>query len=157
MSASTPRKSDKWIPWYFVLVFLVVVCVNGFFVYTAVTTHTGLVTKSPYEKGLSYNKKIAEARRQENLSLKQDVSFEAGRLRWQLRDKQGRPILKVKANARFVRPVQEGYDFSLPLQEKGSGLYEAVVDFPLSGKWTARLDAQWDSQHYQTLYHLMAP
>lgn len=68
MSASTPRKSDKWIPWYFVLVFLVVVCVNGFFVYTAVTTHTGLVTKSPYEKGLSYNKKIAEARRQENLS-----------------------------------------------------------------------------------------
>lgn len=45
--------------------FIVVACVDAFFVYKAVSTYNGTVVENPYEVGLHYNEVIAEARKRE--------------------------------------------------------------------------------------------
>ena len=43
--------------------FAVVACVDAYFVYKAVSTHSGVVSDNAYEIGLNYNDVIEEARR----------------------------------------------------------------------------------------------
>ena len=59
---------DRLIPWYFVIAFLIVFTVNGFFVYMAIRTNHGVVTENAYEKGLEYNAivKKVQAQKLEN-------------------------------------------------------------------------------------------
>ena len=52
------------IPWYFVIAFIIVFAVNGVFVYTAINTNRGVVTENAYEKGLDFNRIVAEVRKQ---------------------------------------------------------------------------------------------
>lgn len=49
-----------------ILFFLAVATVDGYFVYKALSTHTGVVVDKPYERGLKYNEIIAEAKRQKD-------------------------------------------------------------------------------------------
>lgn len=58
---------DRLIPWYFVMAFLVVFAVNGFFVYMAVSTNHGVVTENAYKKGLDYNNVVAQIRKQREI------------------------------------------------------------------------------------------
>ncbi|MEZ5690885.1 MAG: FixH family protein [Rickettsiales bacterium] len=54
---------DRIIPWYFVMVFLLVFAINGVFAYVAITTNKGVVTDNAYEKGLDYNHIVQEVRK----------------------------------------------------------------------------------------------
>lgn len=46
--------------------FAVFAAVDAFFVYTAVTTNTGVVTENSYERGLHYNDLLDEARKRKD-------------------------------------------------------------------------------------------
>lgn len=46
--------------------FVVFASVDAFFVYKAVSTHTGVVSENAYEHGLNYNDIIAEAKKRNN-------------------------------------------------------------------------------------------
>lgn len=137
---------DKWIPWYFVWFFAVIVLLDGTFVYIAISTQTGLVTDNPYEKGLAYNKILDEARDQPEIHDK--ISFKDGVLRWDLNN-----IRTARAKVLFVRDVQDGYDFSEDMVYSG-GVYQTKPNFPLKGQWTAKLSATWDNQNYHKTYPL---
>ncbi len=127
---------DKWIPYYFVAFFAVVAFLDSIFVYTAITTQTGVVTENPYEKGLDYNTVIEEAKAQP--SIENTVTYEDGKLKWSL------PMEDAVASAFIVRPIQDGHDFEIALQHTGNGIYEADPEIPFKGLWTARLSAKWD-------------
>lgn len=65
----TTAKKDhtgRIVLWALLAFFGVLASVNAFFVYTAVTTNTGVVTENAYEKGLRYNEILKEARRRKN-------------------------------------------------------------------------------------------
>ncbi len=47
----------------FLAFFIVFSSVDAFFVYKALSTHTGVVSENAYEIGLNYNKIIAEAKK----------------------------------------------------------------------------------------------
>lgn len=46
--------------------FLVVASVDAFFIYKALSTHSGVVAENAYEIGLNYNDVIAEAKKKNN-------------------------------------------------------------------------------------------
>ena len=137
------KKSDKWIPWYFVFFFMVITAVDTAFVTTAIRTQTGVVADRAYEKGLAYDKTLDEAAAQSRLGINQKATFKDGILSWKLMIKDGHALEGAHIAAHFFRPTQDGYDFDMILSDKGSGLYQARPQFPLPGLWIARLEAQW--------------
>lgn len=59
-------KSGHRVLLYLLLFFGVCLSVNGFFVYKAVTTHTGVIAENTYKIGLNYNELITEAKKRKN-------------------------------------------------------------------------------------------
>lgn len=146
-----PRKSDKYIPWYFVAFFLVVFAVDGFFVYKALKTHSGVVTEHAYEAGIAFNRTLDKAREQRLSGVQSKASYKDGVLIWDLKDADGRSLEEAIVTARIIRPVQDGYDFDINMPYDGSGLFKATLKTPLPGQWTAKLNAVWNNtQTYQT-------
>lgn len=147
MEKTAPSK-DRWIPWLLVAFFAVIAVIDGSFVYIAVSTQTGVVTERAYEKGLAYDEILNSARSQPDIVQK--ASYENGILRWKLEDHKGAPITGAAVTAHIMRPVQDGHDFDIRLEEKAAGLYEAKVNPPLPGLWSAGLSSIWNNLQYRT-------
>lgn len=137
-------RSDKFIPWYFVLFFLWVAAVDTVMVTLAVRTHTGTVTDHPYEKGLAYNRVVQAETVQEKLGWAASIDLKDGRLRVAIKDARGVVLTPDRLTARIRRPTQEGMDFEVTL-ENG----EAPLSFPLEGLWEIRIFARVGEQSYQ--------
>lgn len=158
MSAKKRDPKDKWILVCFLVFFGIIFIVDGIFVYTAVTTQTGLVTERPYEKGIAYNELLKKADSQRKLIDK--VSYEEPNLIWKISDEKRKAILSGNVTARIFRPVQEGLDFDVTLEHTGDGEYSTSLSLPKQGSWTAKLTVQWEEklqQHtYKTTYAFIA-
>jgi nitrogen fixation protein FixH len=89
------------------------------------------------------------------LGVQHEVSYDAPLLKLSLKDRDGHPIESAKVTAKMIRPVQAGYDFELILTPIDSGVYAAELHAPLSGVWTAKMEAQWDGQSYRTTYRFV--
>lgn len=129
---------------YFLVFFLAILAVNAVMVTLAFHTHTGLVTEHPYEKGLRYNQVVEAEERQATLGWKADMGYKNGVLHFDLRDKNGQPILPAKATATLIRPTQQGMDFVVGLEGAAT-----PVTFPAKGLWEVRVDAVHGGVHYQ--------
>jgi nitrogen fixation protein FixH len=159
---SVIKKSDKWIPWYFVIFFAVIAVVNAIFVTTAITTQTGVVTDGAYEKGLAYDRFLDAAAAQARLDVEQHAEFKDGVLSWKITTREGRSLNASKVTVHFYRPAEAGHDFNARLHAAGNGLYQEKPQFPLPGLWVAQLEAQWQGpqskpQTYKTNLELQAP
>jgi nitrogen fixation protein FixH len=143
------KKSDgRLVLMCFVAFFAVIIVVNSIFIYMALQTHSGVVVKNPYEKGLAFNQTLQAAKSQPD--LKHDVSYSDGVLRWTL------PIINASVTAGILRSVRDGYDFDIALKHIGNGVYEAKPAMPLPGAWTAKLKATWNNQTFQTSHDFIA-
>ena len=72
---SLPRPSDRWIPWYFVAFFILLISILVPMGIIAVRTNTGLVTESAYNKGLAYNASIRAEEAQKALGWHGDLTI----------------------------------------------------------------------------------
>jgi nitrogen fixation protein FixH len=159
---SGPRPSDKWIPWYFVAFFIVLVSVLVPMVYLAVHTLPGTVTNNAYEQGLAYNKAIAKGVQQEALGWKGDVTLEVAQgadtvVTYSLRDANGLPISDADVHLWLVRPAQSGMDRNMVMTAKGDGSYTASVALPAHGQWDVRISALRQGQEFQTQKRMVVP
>jgi nitrogen fixation protein FixH len=146
--------ANRWVPWMFVLAFLVVGAVNAVFVYLAIHSHTGLVTEQAYEKGLAFNQTLAKAEAMQALGWNFSVELTSEDiLSVRLVDKSGNPIQKAQVKGRMVRPVKSGYDYEINLAEQmkvgESGVYQALLRPPLRGSWTVHLVATQNGQSFE--------
>lgn len=154
-AASGPRPSDKWIPWYFVLFFVVIAAVNAVFVTLALKSFNGVTQENAYEKGLAYNEVLAARRAQDALGWRAEISADvtgptSAALQVRLRDAEGAPLSGAIAEAALIRPTSAGQDFIRPLTETApAGTYAAPVEFPLPGQWDVQLRVQHDGQEYR--------
>ncbi|MGI9417787.1 MAG: FixH family protein [Geminicoccaceae bacterium] len=154
---STPagvRPAGGWIPWVFVGLFGIVLVANGTMIAVAISTFTGMETTSAYKKGIDYNKRLAAAARQEALGWQASVDASPGDngevvLTFDLKDKKGAPVAAADVRARLDRPLQQGLDQSVTLNETGSGRYAATVALPLKGQWEVELTADVRGHRYQ--------
>ncbi|MBP9049903.1 MAG: FixH family protein [Alphaproteobacteria bacterium] len=146
--------ANRWVPWMFVLAFLVVGAVNAVFVYLAIHSHTGLVTEQAYEKGLAFNQTLAKAEAMQALGWNFSVELTSEDiLSVRLVDKSGNPIQKAQVKGRMVRPVKSGYDYEINLAEQmkvgESGVYQVLLRPPLRGSWTVHLVATQNGQSFE--------
>lgn len=153
-SAPKPAAPGGWIPWVFVGLFLLVLAVNVTMIAIAISTFTGLETTNAYQKGLAYNDRLTAAAEQESLGWKAALTVtpaESSRvsLELSLSDRLGSPITSAHVEATLLRPVQEGHDLTIPLEERQNGRYAAEVDLPLAGQWDVQLKANARDQTYR--------
>jgi nitrogen fixation protein FixH len=128
---------------------VMVVCVNAVLAYFAVSTWTGLETKSYYDRGLRYNDTIAAAQDQEQRGWSMvftgtpTMRTDAGdSLAVMFKDRSGRPIDDLTVEAILIRPTREGFDGAFSLRHQGGGVYAGSVVLPLPGQWDARIHAR---------------
>ena len=151
MNQQAQRKDGLNVLISFIAFFLLIIAVNTVFITQALSTHSGVITDKPYEKGLAYNDMLAQAKGQANIN--DQTNFKDNTLRWVLSDEDGHPVDAV-VHARMIWPVKSGLDFEVPLQQIEKGVYQAQIDFPKQGQWQAKLGATWNNQNYQKLLTL---
>lgn len=150
MTFSTgPRPSDKWIPWYIGLFFVVQFAGFGWFYHLASTSYTGLVTEQAYEKGLQYNQTITKAEEQAQLGWTATIVKGEDGIRLSLRDQDKKPLSGATVFLWLVRPVHSGVDQKLQMKQSEAGVYYAPVAVPEKGLWEARIEASKGNKHYQ--------
>jgi nitrogen fixation protein FixH len=123
--------------------FGVIFAVNGYFLYAALSTHTGVVAVEPYRKGLAYNERIAADERQSDLGWRSEIALlPAGRIEVQLADRDGRPLEHRDVRVSVGRPATGQFDRTLQLTEAAPGRYVANTEAFGTGTWVAGLDAR---------------
>ena len=106
----------------FLTFFAAVFVANGAMIYSALSTHTGLVANEPYRKGLHYNERIAADARQGRLGWVGNIELSIdGRVSLALAESDGRPVRGLRIEGVLGRPSTNRHDVRLALAEKGSG------------------------------------
>lgn len=146
--------SGKRVFLYFLMFFVSIAIVDAFFVYSAISTHTGVVTENPYEKGLAYNKILEQAKQQENINVISTQVYENGKISMTLHDREGSAIENATVNAKIMQPIKNGKSKNVILEYSGDGLYTAVFQDEVAGHWRAYLEAIWNNQNYQKMIEL---
>lgn len=151
------KSFDRWIPFYFVLFFVVIAAVDGIFIYLAVSTQTGVVTDRAYENGLAFNEMLARAAKQDRLGIQQHATFKDGILVWDLNNRDGSPLTGARVTAHLFRPVASGHDFTVDVPALTPGRYQTRLALPMHGEWAVRLKAEWNTHQYQTSLIILSP
>ncbi len=159
ITSSGPRKSDKYIPWYFVGFFALLFIWDGYFTYLATSTFTGVVEDHTYNRGKNYNQTIAASDAQAALGWKSILTLQSddAQLIFKLRDADGNAISGAKVVAFFFRPTQAGGDTLKPLTETNSGTYQINTVGTAPGQWDVRIFVQWKQLRYQMSKRIVVP
>ena len=135
-----PRHVDGALTGRHVLLILVgffgiIFAVNGWFLYSALSTHTGVVALEPYRKGLAYNERIAAEERQNALGWTDDLTIgRDGRIRLRLKNPSGEPVRTASVSGSIGRPASAGFDHPLAFTEK-DGVFVAEAGALPEGNW----------------------
>lgn len=123
--------------------FLVVFAVNGVFLYSAISTYTGIVAVEPYRKGLNYNRRIAadEAQKAQGWQEALEVT-RSGQVTLRLSNRLGAPVEGLAVIGTFGRPSTAQHDAKLELAELRPGTYTARIAPPEPGAWIVALEAR---------------
>jgi nitrogen fixation protein FixH len=145
-AAAVPRKPGllgRHVLMMMISFFGVIVAVDGFMIYRAVSTFGGLETQDAYRKGLAYNQRISRDAEQAHAGWQDTVEIGgAGQhLRITLRDPAGAPITGKRLAAKIGRPATDRFDVTLDLAEIRAGVYEAAIPVVAEGSWIVELSA----------------
>jgi nitrogen fixation protein FixH len=134
------------------VLFLVLVGATVYRVITALSTHPGLVVEDAYQSGKRYGKTLEQ--KQNNikqgwtLTLVLPKPIQHGIVQtYQAISKQNQKFVlgdKVaKATAYFYRPLEQKYDFSMPMALVNQ-VYQVQVNLPLKGRWDVLVEIKKD-------------
>jgi len=143
-SMTATRQRGWWIPYTFILGFLVVLGANLAMLYFATSTFSGLSTRHAYLEGLAYNEKVAQEEAQKALGwtwavdlagIEKDGDVRRATLRLDGFDAGGQPLDGATVVADILRPAEDGFDQSVTFMPVRAGAYEAAVTLPKPGQW----------------------
>ena len=145
---------DRWIPWSFVGLFVIILIANGTMMFFAFDSWTGLSTDDSYKRGLVYNESLADREAQTRLGWNMAAGYRptarlAGEIRVRMTDKAGAPLYDATVVATVRRPVAKGHDFRLTFEQIGGGRYRALTSFPLPGQWEVRYRVELKGRHFE--------
>ncbi len=133
--------------------FGVIFAVNGVFLYSALSTYTGVVAQEPYRKGLQYNDRIAAGALQDQLGWNHDVAFARDRLSVTLTNAEGKPVSGLRMTGTLGRPSTNQHDTVLKFSETQPGTYTVSLDDIEAGAWLAGFEAIWPySETHEPVY-----
>jgi nitrogen fixation protein FixH len=137
-----PELTGKRVLFILIGFFGVVFAVNAYFMFAAISTHTGVVSNEPYRKGLTYNRRIAEDERQSNLAWRAVLDpVGKGTLRLGLTDAAGAPVRNLSVNAVLSRPATADGETQVTFTETTPGSYEVDIAGLERGAWVVSVAA----------------
>lgn len=157
VSIPSPRReiSGKHVLGAFLLFFATVIAVNGTMIYSAVSTHSGLVANEPYRKGLHYNERIAADERQSRLGwIETLVVARDGRISLTVTDAGGQGVRGLKIKGVVGRPSTNRHDVHLVFAEGTRGLYQAQSAPLADGNWIVTIDAFANGEADEPTYRM---
>ncbi len=122
--------------------FSVVLAVNGFLLFKAVSTHSGLVAQEPYRKGLDYNDRITASDRQRVRGWRESLDVDpTGDVKLVLADAGGHPVSGLLVKGGLGRPATTTQDRAFEFKESAPGTYLAQVGQLAAGNWILQIEA----------------
>jgi len=131
----------------FVVFFGVLIVAQVAFIVIAVSTHTGIVSKQPYRKGLNYGERIAQSEKQKELGWKESISLseKQDRLILHIENKQSAPVSGLNLSGILSRPVHKNEDLTLEFREDSPGAYGADLSRANLGSFVVDVAATKDT------------
>lgn len=133
--------NNPWF-WGWTSLLLIVLTVNGIFIYFAYTTNPGLVTDDYYDRGQAYEANMIK-RQKNSPKWTMDLAFQKP-----LMFKKETTFSLISSQKEFdsvvfyaYRPSDINADFSIPMQPNLKGKFQTNVTFPLKGKWDIIIQA----------------
>jgi nitrogen fixation protein FixH len=135
--------------------FGVVFSVNAWFMTSAISTYSGVVSNEPYRKGLAYNERIAAGERQAELHWETTLDAQrSGEIAFAATGPDGRPITQLVITGTIGRPATQVSDQRMTFREQTPGRYSASVAPLDDGTWLIALEARRDSANNPILYRM---
>lgn len=136
--------TGRHVAWTLLAFFGVIFAVNGYFLYSALSTHTGVVAQEPYRKGLHYNDRIAADEMQQSRGWAATLALAPARdaLTLQLNQPDGQPVTGLALTAVVSRPSTSGFDQPVTLRELAPGRYGAPVAKLADGSWLVAIEGK---------------
>ncbi len=127
-----------------IVFFGIIFAANAAFLYSALSTYTGVVSNEPYRKGLNYNERIAADRAQHELGWSSEMMLATGGngLDIVMKDRAGNPVTGLAFEGRIGRPATEAMDIALTVKERAPGHYSATFDTLTHGAWQIDVTAK---------------
>ena len=136
----TGRHVLAWLGGFFTVMFVA----NIALIYFALHTLHGSELENEYDASQAFNKRIAEARAQDERGWTANVMTRAEgageRVMVEFRDRSGAPISDLDVTARFEHPFDAGKDRETTLASDGVD-YEGVASPVTPGRWTLVIEA----------------
>ena len=156
---TAPRKAQglqgRHVLAVFLAFFAAVFVANGAMIYSALSTHTGLVANEPYRKGLHYNERIAADARQARLGWVEAIEVTRdGLVRLKLTAPDGLPVTSLKIEGVLGRPSTNRHDVKLTFAETTAGRYEAQTPPLAEGNWIIALEAFAGADQAEPVYRM---
>jgi nitrogen fixation protein FixH len=149
--------NDRWIPWVYVAGMLVVFAVNGVLIVFALRSFPGLSVDAAFQRGVQYNRVLAEAERQAALGWQVKATVADG-LVVEVFDRAGQPLADLDVAARISRPVEAMAEIRVALRYAGAGRYVGALTLPKPGQWDVHIDATARSgERVQTTRRVVQP
>jgi nitrogen fixation protein FixH len=136
----TGRHVLAWLGAFFSVMFIA----NIALIYFALHTLHGSELENPYDASQAFNKRIADARAQDERGWKANVMTRAEgsgeRVMVEFRDRAGAPISDLNVTARFEHPFDAARDRQTTLASDGED-YEGIATPVAPGRWTLVIEA----------------
>lgn len=145
-AAAASKLEGRHVLFMFIVFFGSIFAVNGYMLFWALSTHTGVVAIEPYRKGLAYNARIADGERQAAIGWSDSANLDrSGLVTIRMAASDGTPLLGLHIAAVLGRAVTASGDMPLKLSEVAPGDYRAIVGPIDAGTWMITLEASQDN------------
>lgn len=131
-----------WFPWAVAGAMTIVVIVNGFMVYSAISTFPGRTARGGFDLSNHYNGVLARAEEQAKLGWVVKTSLDGmARPVLALTDASGAALSGARIEGFAERPIGDPRTITLGFNDKGAGRYQADLKLDEPGQWdvTARI------------------
>lgn len=119
--------------------FGVIISVNGYMAYVAMTSWTGLLARNGYVASQDFNGLLAEQKRQEEMGYKSELRYGTQGIVLVMRDRADQPLTGLKVNLLVGRPAHENDDQKLMLSEGKPGIYGKSLQLA-AGQWNVDIN-----------------
>jgi nitrogen fixation protein FixH len=137
--SAPPARRISIVPWLFVAGFAIVIAVNGTMMWLAIGSFSGLYSDHARDRGLRYNRVMAEQRDRDALGWTIETSWRAdgGIFGLTVGDRAGRALPDATVAVELVRPAERRAPLAVAMTALGDGRFTGTISLPERGNWDA--------------------
>lgn len=123
------------VPTLFVAGFAIVIAVNGIMIWFAVGSFSGLYSGNARDRGLHYNRIVAEQRERDALGWRILSAWKDGQLQITVLQQTGAPLQGAHLVGELVRPAEKSRPIPVEWTDEGNGRFSSRPNLAERGNW----------------------